>query len=283
MAPHDAAPPRDAAIPISPPSTPPACVQLPEPSVYMVSIAANLWQFKPSTNGGAATLSEAGHLNCPIAPTPFAGNCLNSVPTPFSMAVDRTGAAYVVYCDGEVFKVDTQKLSCAATGLVVPVGFGMAFSQDTTDANETLYVAEGASQGTLASINTSTLGIHVIGDFSPTATFSELTGSGAGDLFVFYLDNDSEMSIAKVDKTTAQLTNILPLPGLDRGAGWAFVFWGGEFYTFTGAVVTEGTTRVALNATVITRISPVDGSQEAVANIDDLVVGAGVSTCAPQQ
>jgi hypothetical protein len=273
----DVTEPPDAELHVSPPSMPAACVQLPEPSIYLVTLGANLWQFRPPS-GGAPVLSEQGHLNCPISPSQYAFQCTDGVPTPFSMAVDRAGTAYVVYCDGEVFKVDTQKLTCAATGLVVPIGFGMAFSQDTTDADETLFVAEGPNQETLASINTTTLAIKEIGDFSPTATSSELTGTGAGDLFVFYVNNGSEMSIARVDKTTAVLTSILPLPGLEMGKGWAFVFWGGDFYTFTGQVNTSNPL-----STVITRISPVDGSQSTVGAISDLVVGAGVSTCAPQQ
>jgi hypothetical protein len=276
--PRDAAPPLDAAIPISPPSMPAACVQLPEPSIYLVSMSAAVWQFRPATDGGPPTLNIDGHLNCPISPSPFVGQCNGGPISPFSMAVDRAGTAYVVYCDGEVFKVDTQNLSCAATGLVVPVGFGMAFSQDTTDADETLFVADGPLQSMLASIDTTTLAIEMIGTFSPTATQCELTGTGAGDLFLFYKDNDTEMSIAKVDKTNAVLTNILPLPGLGMGMGWAFVFWGGNFYTFTGAVNTTNP-----ESTVITEVSPVDGRQTPVAFINDLIVGAGVSTCAPQQ
>jgi hypothetical protein len=286
--PLDAAP--DVAIPISPVQTPPACVALPSPSAYVVTTADNLWQFNPSATTSAAMLQLVGHLDCPLATGLGLGVCQDPdnpnaliAASPFSMAVDRTGTAYVVYCDGEVFVVDTQGVTCKATGLDVPGAYGGAFTEDTTDANETFFVATGDMQDTLASFNTTTLAINTIGAFSPAAMYAELTGTGAGDLFAFYLNNGSEMSIAKVDKANAELTNILPLPGLPRGRGWAFVFWGGDFYTFTGAVSGTGATQMMFDATVITRISPADGSQTFVANMNELVVGAGVSTCAPQR
>jgi hypothetical protein len=282
----DAAP--DVAIPISPVQTPPACVTLPSPSVYVVSTAENLWQFNPSAASSAARLHVVGHIECPLSTVPPLGVCqdLNhkeATATPFSMAVDLKGTAYVVYCDGEVFELDTQTLQCQATGLVPTQGFGMAFSQDTTDPDETLFIATGLNEGTLESIDTTTFAYKTIGNFSPAVNFAELTGTGAGDLFIFYSispDDNSELSLAKVDKANAALTNILPLPGVPRGAGWAFVFWGGDFYTFTGEVDGSGT---ALSSTVITRISPTDGSQATVTTMSELVVGAGVSTCAPQR
>jgi hypothetical protein len=283
---HDAAP--DVAIPISPVQTPPACVTLPSPSVYLVSTAENLWRFNPNPTSSADLLQVVGHLECPLSTAFPRGTCpgANGQPTeatPFSMAVDLEGTAYVVYCDGEVFELDTQTLQCQATGVVSTQGFGMAFSQDTTDPDETLFVATGADEGTLESINTTTFAYKTIGSFSPPVALAELTGTGAGDLFVFYsidTSKSSPLNLAKVDKANANLTNILPLPGLPRGAGWAFVFWGGNFYTFTGEVDGSG---ALLGSTVITRVSPADGSQTTVTSMGELVVGAGVSTCAPQR
>jgi hypothetical protein len=63
------------------------------------------------------------------------------------------------------------------------------------------------------------------------------------------------------------------LPGVDIAGGWAFAFWGGDFYTFTAPGDTS---------TVVQRFRPSDGTVVQVASLSLVVVGAGVSTCAPQ-
>jgi hypothetical protein len=52
---------------------------------------------------------------------------------------------------------------------------------------------------------------------------------------------------------------------------YAFAFWGGDFYVFTG---TEGTTTV-------TKWDPAAGTESFHATLPATIVGAGVSTCAP--
>ncbi|MGH7281076.1 MAG: hypothetical protein ACRELY_06100, partial [Polyangiaceae bacterium] len=63
-----------------------------------------------------------------------------------------------------------------------------------------------------------------------------------------------------------------PLPGVTIQGGWAFGFWGGDFYTFTGG-----------GPSTVTRFRPSDKSIVQVATYPSEIVGAGVSTCAPQQ
>ena len=79
----------------------------------------------------------------------------------------------------------------------------------------------------------------------------------------------------QIDKATAKVTNSSTLNGVDQGRGWAFAFWGGNFYTFTAPL--------QLGSTVVTRFDPNGGSIVQVAQTSDAIVGAGVSTCAPQQ
>jgi hypothetical protein len=81
--------------------------------------------------------------------------------------------------------------------------------------------------------------------------------------------------IAEVDPTTATVIAEDTLPGIIQGAGWAFGFWGGDFYTFTTDAVTDPTTRVH-------QFDPTMKTITQVATLADTVVGAGVSTCAPQ-
>jgi hypothetical protein len=62
-------------------------------------------------------------------------------------------------------------------------------------------------------------------------------------------------------------------PGIDIAGGWAFAFWGGDFYTFTAPS----------GNTLVQRYRPSDGSVVTVSSLAGRqVVGAGVSTCAPQ-
>jgi hypothetical protein len=105
---------------------------------------------------------------------------------------------------------------------------------------------------------------------------AELTGTGAGGLFAFWGPDGNGSpgsAIVEIDKTTAQVTNSSSLPTVTQGDGWAFAFWGGDFYTFTAPA----------GSTVVNRYDPNDGTVVQVAETDDEIVGAGVSTCAPQQ
>jgi hypothetical protein len=101
----------------------------------------------------------------------------------------------------------------------------------------------------------------------------ELTGTGAGDLFAFAAAGPDSV-ISQLEKTTAHVSAQTTLKGVAQGSGWAFAFWGGDFYTFTAPTGAS---------TVVTRFRPNDGSIAEVARFPVKIVGAGVSTCAPQQ
>jgi hypothetical protein len=81
--------------------------------------------------------------------------------------------------------------------------------------------------------------------------------------------------VGEIDRMTATLVAQSPLPEVEQGDGWAFAFWGGAFYTFTAP---NGTSQV-------TRFNPANGKVEKVADFTGggVIVGAGVSTCAPAQ
>jgi hypothetical protein len=269
-------PEEDAAVVEEDVLLPPIDVQPPPPNdcpdasatlIYVITETNTLYSFYPPT----ATFSTViGNIACP------------SMSMPFSMAVARSGIAYIIFNDGELFEVDTQAatLPCRPTGFVMGQGgfaprFGMGFSRDSVGPGETLYVASGSNGMTggpnqLARIDTATLQLTIVGNLTPSIDDTELTGTGAGDLFGFYkTTNGSE--IAQIDKANAQVTGYAPLPGVDQGSGWAFAYWGGDFYTFTAPS----------GGTVVTRYRPSDQSIVQVAAISDIVVGAGVSTCAP--
>jgi hypothetical protein len=237
--------------------------------IFVVTQQSAFMSFDPAMG----TFTRIGWLACPAS--------LNADATPFSMAVANAGVAYVVYTDGELFRVGTADASCQKTGLS-PLGasqqragvgptFGMGYSRDSPDGDGVLYVAGDEGQGPrLASLDIATLSFQLVGAFDPSIGRPDLAGNGSGDLFAFY-GTDAGSAIAQADRSTARLTGSSALPGVFRGGGSAFAVWGGDFYTFTAPNVRS----------VVTRLRPRDGSVAQVAELDDVIVGAGVSTCAP--
>jgi hypothetical protein len=254
--------------------------------VYVMTSDNVLMSFYPPT----ATFTTIGTIQCPDPGTE--GN----PPTPFSMAVDRAGIAYVLFESGHVYRVSTRTAVCVPTTFVpgqagFPLQFGMGFAANVSadgggdaggDGGETLYIGGDPGWGTnmpgpsmLGALDTASYAVTNIGPFVPVILQPELTGTGAGQLYGFWAATDtSDTSIVQIDKGTEAVTTLVTLPGVYFGAGWAFAFWGGDFYTFTAPTRTSS---------IVTRYRPSDGSIVQVATTAGLViVGAGVSTCAPQ-
>ena len=205
-------------------------------------------------------------LSCPASPGA----------TPFSMALRRDGIAFVEYTSGELFRVNSQSGLCAATNFNIGQhgfqNFGMGFASDgPNSANETLYVA-GFPMAGLASIDLQTLALNPI---APLPWGAELTGTGAGELWGFF--GESPAHAGRIDKATGQIAPDFPLPQLGDVTqdGYAFGFFGGVFYIF---LVPPG------GSTSVYRFNPADGSvSDILMNTGRRIIGAGVSTCAPQQ
>jgi len=233
------------------------------PTTFVYAVATNdmLLRFDPPS----ATFTPIAHLVCP------AGGA-----HPFSMAVDRAGTAYVEYDSGAVFAVSTVDGSCKSTAYVadsdLPFGnFGMGYATIGAGPDEQLFVAS-ETPGTLGVLDmVSTFSISPVAEVQPTISAPELTGTGDGRLFAYYAFGFNDGSyVAELDKATGAVIAQDYLPTVDRGTGWAFAFWGGDFWLFT----TPGT-----QATV--RYDPATKSATVVANYYAAIVGAGVSTCAP--
>ncbi len=265
---EDALPPID----VTPPPPFNDCPDAASTLIYVITEKYTLLSFYPPTG----TFTTINTITCNTS-TPGA--------TPFSMAVDRTGIAYTIFNDGELFRVSTATAACQPTPFVsgqqgFAAEFGMAFSHDAVGMGETLYVASGSDTQSipqLATIDTKTFQLQIIGRFNPSIDNAELTGTGAGDLFGFYQATPGapDSFIAQIDKGSAQVLAQSTLSGVNQGNGWAFAFWGGDFYTFTAPPSAAGT--------LVTRFRPSDGSILQVAQFPELIVGAGVSTCAPQR
>jgi hypothetical protein len=229
--------------------------------VYVVGDGNELYSFYPPT----LDLKQVGIINCPEA----------GFATPFSMAVDRSGTAWVVFSDGRIHHVDVSNAACTSSNFQAGqqgfVTFGMGFVSDTPGSDaETLYVADYLGAG-LGKINTGTLILDFVGayDLKPGLA-AELTGTGDARLFGFY--NETPIVIAEIDKTNAAILSEAPQPSVSIGSGWAFAFWGGDFWLFTSPT----------GDSQIDRYQPGNGTTTTVkTNIGANIVGAGVSTCAP--
>jgi hypothetical protein len=234
--------------------------------IYVVTSQNELLRFNPPD----ATFTAIGLISCPTTATPF------------SMAVDRKGRAYIVFQNGELFRVSTATAACKSTGFTsAETGFslfGMAFATDEKGSEETLFIADSSfddlpSAG-FGALNVDTFDFKFIGPFSaPLGNAVEFTGTGDGRLFGYFIDSPQGVShIAEVDKETGALQSDVLLTFSEPTSSFAFAFWGGDFYVF----------HAGGGPTVVTRYRPDDGSLVDVASLPTHVVGVGVSTCAPQ-
>jgi hypothetical protein len=250
--------------------------------VYTITDDFTLQSFNPAT----AQFKDIGHISCPISDD-FGG--LN---TPFSMAVDRKGVAYVLFHDRHLYRVSTATAGCLGTAYVPGQSsfqlFGMGFTTNANGPTETLFVAgddietglgndvKGARG--IARIDPSNFALSVVTDF-PTVNEAELTGTGDGRLYAFYRKNPDPDGpppsfIGQLDTKSGQVVGERRFDTVGQGSAWAFAFWGGDFYMFHAP---------GFNGTTVTRWRPSDDSVADIATNPSQVVGAGVSTCAPQQ
>ncbi len=253
--------------------------------IYVVDKNRNLLSFDPRQN--ANTFHMIGQLNCPAGPSL---DPLSST-SPFSMSVDRSGRAWVLYSSGEIFLVSTQDASCMPSGFVGGSQgfqlFGMGFVSDTAGGTtETLFIAGGAAIG--AGMNRADLGQVVpssyattrIGQMEMREYSPELTGTGNAELWAYFPGGMG--AVAKIDKATGQSVHTYNLPALvGQVTAWAFAHYGGRYYIFVSTADLFGG-----NHNRVLRLDPAanGGAGQTDTILPDTpyeVVGAGVSTCAP--
>jgi hypothetical protein len=241
--------------------------------VYVVDESNTFSKFDPSTK----TFTDLGNLSCPTAGGIFGGA------TPFSMGVDRNTVAWVLYNDGELFRVDIlNSLACTKTNWASADGlmqFGMGFSTDTAGGTtDTLFVAGGQlpagstpTSSTLAKLDTGSMSANTVGTVQG---WPELTGTGSAELWGWFPDPNSPR-VEQIDKTSGLATKTYPLASLaGNPMAWAFAFWGGDFWVFLQ--------RDTDAATSVYQIDGMTGSIKSTTPTNTrVIVGAGVSTCAP--
>ena len=240
--------------------------------IFVLSKTAQLWKYFPGKN----EFTLLGAIDCGLAPSTF------------SMGVDRQGAAWVQFSDLQIRKVDITDVSdCSDPGFVPGQGgvenFGMAFvSNSADDKCDRLYgnhyngVAEAPMASEFFSIDPLTLTLVPHG--KSNYGLAELTGTGDGRAFLFAGPDPSKL--VEVDKASGATLDVIPLPGVKTGGGFAFAFFGGDFYFFTD--------NMSDSKSEVTHLdyddSDNNGKQDLKVIYQDAplrIVGAGVSTCAP--
>ncbi len=240
-----------------------SCVEAGITYVYVITVQNELYSFYPPT----LAFTKIGNIACP------------STSTPFSMAVDRVGVAYSVFSDGNLFEISTANAACKATPFVPGQHqfstFGMGYA-GAADAGETLFVSQTAStEPQLGWIDTKSFVLTPIGLYHPSSGGRcELTGTGDGRLFAFCLGViTSGGAILQLDPQTATILSDTPVATGTSNDAFAYAFWGGMFWLFTGPVT---------GPTTVTRYDPIQKTSTPVASLASAIVGAGVSTCAPE-
>jgi hypothetical protein len=227
------------------------------------------------------TFSEVGLLDC----------ITNGVAAAAAMAIARDGLAYILFSDGELFQMDTTQfpmlemggpggtIPCMVTthmpGLGGDVAFGMAYV-GTPDAGEMLYaIPSNASE--LDIIDPQMLDLGALGPLGPVnVAGASLSGTSDGRLFAFYGAGGGS-AVAQIDPSLRKETALTAFPGLPLGSASAIAFFGDVLYLFTApstATSSSITQFDTLDSTAVT--TPMSINEE-------IIVGAGVSTCAPAQ
>ncbi len=234
--------------------------------VFVLSSANDLYRFAPDKK----VFSKIGALGCATSSGPN------------SMAVDRQAVAWVNYLDGTLRPVSTKDAGCQGQPITLPSTWspvGMGFSSTSAgSSSETLYLAgaQAAATSGFGRVEFGDGSIVPIGQFTAPlmGQNAELTGTGDGRLFGFFAA--SPVQIAEIDKATGAILSSVPLTQIGTPSDFAFSFWGGRFYLYTYPNATGTTTNVS-------EYDPKTGTVDTtyMTDIGFLIVGAGVSTCAP--
>jgi hypothetical protein len=256
--------------------------------VYLVDDSARLVSFDPRKLYTAQDpFVVIGTLACPASAVPLPG--WPGPVVPYSLAVDRTGTARILYTSGELFSVDLSNAACTPTTFPPQQGnqwllFQQAFSTDSAGGTaETEYVGGGsvnAGPGELfGSLDPDTLLISNLGNLPQDGTFApELAGLADSTLFGFYAGTSSAF-VQQIDKASGAAlgTKLAISGGLGSSlSAWAFAHWGGRFYLF---ITTDD--GVTVDSTVRT-IDRVNGQvQVLLQNLPYRFTTANTATCAP--
>ena len=244
--------------------------------IYVLSDLGTIWSFDPTNN----EFDFITDVDC------------GGMTDTFSMGVSRKGRAWVQYGSGDIYTVDLKDPGSACKdpgftpGAPLFPNFGMAFvTNSSDDPCDKLYAHSGIEPGligddvgALGVIDPETLALSEIAKID--YAWGELTGTGDGRLFAF--QGDAPPFIAEYDKTTGDMLGSWPLAGVASPSAFAFAAWGGDFYLF----MTDDGDFASMSRVLHVDFDESEGDGKAITVIVPAapirIVGAGVSTCAPQ-
>jgi hypothetical protein len=237
--------------------------------IYVVDDSNNLLSFDPR--------------KLPDDPFHLVGRMNCGPGSPFSMGVDRSGIAWVVYSTGELYKVDITDARCQPSGFAAgssgTTTFGMGFVSDEAGSKtETLFIAGNDYVHELGSIDTqrSVPVARHVGTVQATHELNaELTGTSEAKLYGFFPEPDEPAFVQEIDRKSGSALGprwTLGSTGLGYVRAYAFAQWGGVFYIFV--TTTDSTVRTVDRRTGTYRT--------VLEHVPYRITGAGVSTCAPE-
>jgi hypothetical protein len=240
--------------------------------VYVVSRDGALHSFDPSD----FRFRRIGNLECPGATSSL----------PHSMAVDRSGQAWVGYDNGVLAVARITDAACTSSKVDVRnarIGrrFGMGFAPTPEGGigGETLFLATQAGRGTsvLARVDDGT-NVKIAGRFPDRlrGLSGELSSRADGKLFAFFTGDPFEL--AEIDPVTADVRWEKTLEGMRfaqaNSGSWAFAAVGSEFFFFWANSDAPST---------VTRLREDGTIEHVIHNAGMQIVGAGASTCATRK
>jgi hypothetical protein len=181
-----------------------------------------------------------------------------------------------------MFEVSPDAATCTKTAFADGSNmgrFGSCFAKTPGFQGETLYLLDSQTDppnGALVAVDTESFAVTTVGGITIDLGGGELTGTGDGRLFAFTNSfmGSGQSGLAELDPNDGKVLSAkfldVPIP---TNGGWAFAFWGGSFYFFTGESP-NGSTVARLDAD-----GTLTPNYATLAN--DGIVGAGVSVCAP--
>lgn len=251
--------------------------------IYVIDDKYRLMSFDPTKESGKYfTLIKT--ITCPAGKSWPAWGGVGAA-TPFSMSIDRSARAWVLYTSGEIFWVSTKDGSCKRSPFQKGQSsfklFGMGFVSDKAgSADEKVYVARAKLGSStiqqMGYIDPATLKLTVVNSMDKTQNSGELSGTSKAELYGYFPGTTSSF-VALLDKATGKATKKwnINVPG-GQVAAWAFAHWGGKFYIFITTLQGLSEQRRVL------RLDPVSGKTDIfMSSMPYRIVGAGVSTCAP--
>jgi hypothetical protein len=205
---------------------------VPSTVIHVLSDDGELWSFDPATS----ELSFQRALGCEGAST-----------STFSMAVDPSGRAWVLFVDShDLLTADLRSATgCDDPGYEPdPAGFGlfgMTFAGDVAGGEcARLYLHSYSGAGPFREgPGLGSLGVHDPETHTTAALASidfdggELASAGEGRLFAFA--GAGPAKLVEYDEATGAEVAVTPLDGLHKTGASAFAYFGGEPYFFTEA------------------------------------------------